>query len=235
VFSTTVPSGEVIRSSPAAGASIRTRTKVVLITSKGPELLLVPDTSGDTESQARSAIQKGGFVFDSKMLYSDTVDKGRVIDQNPSGGTTLVRGSKITVHISAGPAPVQIPTLAGQPATDAQVALENLGFTVTVSQQFSDTVQAGDVIGTEPSAGAKAPKGSGVTLVVSKGPQSFPMPNVVGMKKEDAIAKLEGLGLQVSVSQLPSNNPPDTVVYQQPAAGATEHHGDTVTIYVTSP
>jgi beta-lactam-binding protein with PASTA domain len=57
------------------------------------------------------------------------------------------------------------------------------------------------------------------------------MPDVVGMTKDAAVAKLQGLGLSVSISIVPGHSGA-TVVYQEPAIGATVHAGDTVTIYV---
>ena len=100
---------------------------------------------------------------------------------------------------------------------------------------FSTTVPKDDVISTDPQAGATAPKGSKVTMVVSKGPKTFAMPNVVGMTKEEAVSFLENMGLVVKVYQLPLTDPPNTVVLQDPDAGATVKQGQTVTIYVTQP
>jgi serine/threonine-protein kinase len=165
---------------------------------------------------------------------SATVPKGRVIDQNPEGGLQVVKGLAVTITVSSGPPPVQIPDLSNQPAGSAQTALENLGFTVKTKEDFSDTIPAGDVIKTNPPGGSQAPKGSTVTLFVSKGPQSFPMPDVRGLTMEAAKAQLEALGLVVQVIVLPGTTG-DQVVLQSPDPGTTVHAGDTVKIYVTGP
>jgi eukaryotic-like serine/threonine-protein kinase len=234
-FSSTVASGGVIGTIPPAGARTRTRTKVQVITSKGPEFLLVPDVLGDTQAHAVEALTTAGFSPLVAMAFDETVPKGRVIRQDPDPNAKSERGSTVTVMISEGPPPIKIPDLKDQPAANAQAALVSLGFTVTQKQDFSATIQPGNVIRTNPPAGTSAPKGSEVILVVSKGPRTFPMPNVVGLTKEEATAQLEALGLSVNTVFLPPSpgSPPDIVVYQGPAQGTSVHAGSQVTIYVS--
>jgi eukaryotic-like serine/threonine-protein kinase len=233
-FSTSVESGAIIRTDPAAGTKVRTRHAVTIIPSKGPELALLPDVRGATQADAVAALTEAGFTPLVVTASSETVPKGHVIDQNPEGGHQVVKGLGVTVTVSTGPPPVQIPDLASQPQASAQTALENLGFTVKIKQEFSDTIPAGDVIGTDPPAGSSAPKGSRITLIVSKGPKSFAMPDVRGMTMEAAKAELQGLGLVVDVIVLPGTTG-DQVVLQSPDPGTTVHAGDTVKIYVTGP
>jgi serine/threonine-protein kinase len=91
-------------------------------------------------------------------------------------------------------------------------------------------VDRGKVISQAPSDGQLQP-GKTVKLVVSLGPPTFPMPNVVGMSRDAAVAKLQSLGLRVSVAIVPGH-PGVKVVFQDPATGATVHAEDTVDIYV---
>jgi serine/threonine-protein kinase len=127
---------------------------------------------------------------------------------------------------------VQIPNLAGQPAGVAQSTLESLGFTVGQRQEFSVEIPSGNVIQTDPGEGASVDKGSKVTLIVSKGPRTFAMPNVVGMATEAAKAKLESLGLEVNVGTI-QNTSGGQVLFQDPAEGVTVQQGQRVWIYVT--
>jgi serine/threonine-protein kinase len=233
-FSTTVDSGSVIRTNPPAGTRVRKRDQVTLIPSKGPELALVPDVHGAKQADAEQALTAAGFTWLEVTASSETVPRGRVIDQNPENATRVVKGSAVTLTISTGPPPVQIPDLSSQPAATAQDALKSLGFQVKTKEDFSDTVPAGDVIKTDPLGGTQAPKGSTVTLYVSKGPKTFPMPDVRGMTKEQATAELKSMGLSVEVIVLPGTTG-DQVVLQSPDPGTTVHAGDTVKIYVTGP
>src|SRR5204863_6506650 len=108
-------------------------------------------------------------------------------------------------------------------------------FTVKVKEDFSTDIEKGLVISTDPPAGTKQPKGSKVTMTVSKGPKSFDMPDVTGMRTGAAQSELEKLGLVVKISVLPIQVPPDTVLLQSPGAGTTVHQGDVVTLYVSQP
>ena len=125
--------------------------------------------------------------------------------------------------------------MVGQPAADARATLKALGFKVKEKQDYSTDVPKGDVISTDPPAGASAPKGSTVIMVVSKGPKTFAMPKVVGMTREEAVSFLQDLGLVVKVYELPLTDPPNTVVLQDPDEGTTVSQGQTVKIFVTQP
>jgi serine/threonine-protein kinase len=206
----------------------------VLIASKGPELILVPDVHGKKRADAEKALGDAGFIVNVTLRYDDRIRRDRVIDQNPEQDQRFVKGSQVTIIVSQGPQPLPVPDVHGQPADVARTTLEGLGFVVNQKQDFSATVPIGNVIRTDPPAGASTPKGSTVTMFVSKGPRTFPMPNVVGMIREAAKAELESMGLIVNVVVIPQSSG-NRVVLQAPDAGTTVHQGDHVTIYVTGP
>jgi beta-lactam-binding protein with PASTA domain/predicted Ser/Thr protein kinase len=229
VFSSTVKSGFVIDSNPPPGSKIRKGAVVTLIPSLGPELIGVPDVQGKKLADAKKAITDAGLKPNVEQEFSDTVKKGLVIRQSPDPGVKIEKGKAVTITVSSGPAPVAIPDVSGKTKDEAKAILEARDFKVTFTEAFSTTVKKGDAVGTDPPAGTKAAKGSEVTLIVSKGPESFKMPDVVGMTVEDATKKLEDLGLKVNVIDVPGFS--GVVVLQKPDAGKTVHQGDTVSIY----
>jgi serine/threonine-protein kinase len=233
VFSTSVPSGHVIRVTPEDGARIRKGSSVTLVPSLGPELVPVTDVRGQTLAEARAALQQEGFEVRVVRRADDQIPKDQVIDQNPQAPVKLEKGATVTLTVSNGPPLVEVPDVTGQSAADATATLENFAFTVATQEDFSTEVPKGDVISTDPPAHAKAKKGSEVTIVVSKGPKTFAMPDVTGKTKEAAMAQLQGLGLIVHVFTLP-NTQGDVVVFQDPDPGTIVKQGDTVTIYVTA-
>ena len=91
-------------------------------------------------------------------------------------------------------------------------------------------VSRGLVMKQHPSKGT-APQGSEISIVVSRGPKTFPIPNVAGMSKGAAASELQNLGLHVQVVVIPSSSG-NTVVGQNPHPGTTVRPGDSVTIYV---
>ena len=71
-----------------------------------PAVVLVPNVVGQTQSTAQSMITSALLVVGTiTQAYSDTVPAGRVISQNPVGGSTAVVGSAVDLTISQGPAP----------------------------------------------------------------------------------------------------------------------------------
>ncbi|GAA1290129.1 MULTISPECIES: Stk1 family PASTA domain-containing Ser/Thr kinase [Brachybacterium] len=90
-----------------------------------------------------------------------------------------------------------IPVLAGTQLTDAESILDAADLSVRTEERFDDTVPAGHVISASPSAGAAVKKGDHVELVVSKGVQTFPVPEVEGTDVEEARAAVEDQGLEL--------------------------------------
>jgi eukaryotic-like serine/threonine-protein kinase len=233
VFSPTVESGLVLETRPPPGTRLQTRTPVVLITSLGPELLSVPRLEGKAQAAAVRAIREAGFEPKTRQEFHERVREGRVISQSPDPGQKIERGSVVTIVVSKGPAPVEVPDVVGQLGADARATLEAFGFAVKRLEEFSTSVPKGEVIRTNPQPGTVAARGSTVTMVVSLGPKTFPMPDVVGMSGDEAEAKLRALGLEVIVVPVPSVTPPNTVVFQDPDPDTTVQQGQEVTIFVT--
>ena len=108
--------------------------------------------------------------------------------------------------------------------------LQAQGFLVDVQEEFSDEVARGRVISQTPEKGTELQPGKTVTIVVSKGPPEFPMPNVVGMSQDAAVASS---GASACGGRRDRAGPGGSrVVFQEPACGTTVRAGDLVHIYV---
>jgi beta-lactam-binding protein with PASTA domain len=90
----------------------------------------------------------------------------------------------------------------------------------------------GIVVGQGPKAGATAPQGTLVTLVVSNGPPGVKMPDVVGLAASDAVKALQARKLAPALEQVASQQAPGTVVAQEPKAGARAKPGTKVVLRV---
>ena len=222
--------GTVARQSVVPGARVHTGSDVLLQLSSGPPIVRVPDVRGLTQTKARAKLDGAHFIVKVAHRYSQTVAKGEVISQSPDPHERLRYGTVVHLEVSAGPEPVNVPSVQGKSADEATAVLEQAGFQVQRIDRFSEAVPLGDVIRQHPSSGT-ALKGSTVTLVVSRGPRSFPMPNVEGSSRGAADHELTSLGLDVHVVVIPSSSG-NTVVGQNPSPGTTMHRGDSVTVYV---
>jgi serine/threonine-protein kinase len=143
------------------------------------------------------------------------------------------RGTSFTAVVSKGPNLVAVPNVTGRTAEQARKVLEAAAFVYAPASDFSETVEEGAVIRTEPGVGKMAPKGSRIATVVSKGPRPFPMPDLVGMSRGDAKAKARSLGLVVR-NEYPvpgSGKPSGQVQGQNPTAGTSVRKGNSIEIY----
>jgi serine/threonine-protein kinase len=216
---------------PKAGEAIR-GTDVRLVVSQGPERFTVPtDLVGRPYDEVVAQLQESVPVQVTRAdEYDDTVGEGLVIGFTPAAGTELRRDEVVTVIVSAGHAPVEVPDVTGQSPDQAQANLEALGFTVKRGpDDRSAAVDKGEVMAVSPGpADGPAAYGSEVTIVVSAGVPLVTVPNVVGMTEDEAKAALQGAGLTVDSTKFFGNK----VRQQQPAAGESVEQGVTVKILV---
>nr|WP_156000054.1 Stk1 family PASTA domain-containing Ser/Thr kinase [Streptomonospora sp. PA3] len=194
----------------------------------------VPDVVGMHQQDARAVLGDIPVQVEvgDKRVYSQE-DPGSVAKVEPAVGERILPEDTVTVFLSKGPQTVEMPDLVGQSAQDARAALEDDGFAEIVEEETtSQDHPAGTVISTDPEPGADADREAPVTLTVSEG---FEVPDVEGLQQDQAQSTLQEAGLQVSVTEQPSEDVPEgEVISQDPAAGGTVSSGDSVTITVSS-
>jgi serine/threonine-protein kinase len=223
----------VLEVRPGEGIRLEEGDRVVLIPSLGHAPVEVPDLIGKTIPKAKESLREGDLRMGRvSHAYSDTFAAGQIMKQGVKAGNLADFNGEIDVVVSDGPAPVAVPKVVGKTQEQATSLLTTAGFLLDVSEDVSEEVPRGHVISQEPGNGAELQPGETVAIVVSLGPPEFPMPDVVGMSKDAAVAKLQALGLVVDVALVPGHEDGTTVVYQEPAVGATVHAGDLVHIYV---
>ena len=93
--------GQVIRHNPEADEEVPRGTRVDLVISAGPEEVSVPHVVGLMEEQARANIQAAGLNVEVTREPSEE-EEGRVIAQDPEGGTEVPRGSTVRITVSTG-------------------------------------------------------------------------------------------------------------------------------------
>ena len=119
------------------------------------------------------------------------------------------------------PTLLEIPDLTGSEQAQALSDLQNLGFKVGIENAASPTVPAGSVISTQPTANTVANPNSLVTIIVSVGPEAFPIPYILDLEIERAIYVIEESGFTVGqkIEVNDDNIPRGFVISQNPVAG----------------
>ncbi len=233
-FSETVQKGSVISSDPTGGERVKKGTSLHVFISSGPERYATPTLVGFSLDEARQALSRGRLTLGTlSQAWNETVPVGVVVKSSQPEGTLLKKNTPIDLTVSKGPQPIPIASYVGKSADDASTALGKAGFTVTRTEQNSDTVAKGVVISQSPDRG-NGKKGDTVRLVVSKGPVLVSVPRVTGKDEAQAREKLTQAGFKVTVTY----NTPDwlrlnVVAGQDPASGRMIPKGSTVTIFVS--
>jgi serine/threonine-protein kinase len=230
--SDTVPKGQVSNENPGGGSKVGKGSTITLTVSSGKPQAVVPNVVGLDATSAVAALAQLGLNPKITRIYSGA-QQDTVTAQQPHSGDKVDTGTTVHINVSRGAKPVTVPDVTTQPFANAKSALNGMGFVVARVDVQSDLAQ-GTVVSEDPTAGTAAPKGSTITLSVSKGPASTQVPDVTGSNQATAEAILNGAGLTPAVIYDPVTDPSQDGIVQSedPAAGSPAKSGEVVTIHV---
>ena len=212
-------------------------TTVNTANNNSSDMVEVPEAVGMTKEDAIKALNKLGLGYKAVTQSSDTVAEDCVISQGNVGGSKVEKNSQIVLTISTGKEnkEVTVPNVKGKSEQEAKEAIEAANLVASVDYQYSDSVEAGNVIKYSPSGSVA--EGSTVTIHVSRGKKvtNVSVPNVLGMSESLASQTLDSANLKVTVKYETSSKAEyGTVTSQTPySAGDSVPSGTTITIYVS--
>jgi beta-lactam-binding protein with PASTA domain len=174
--------------------------------------VVVPPVVGLRLAEARSVVQA------SDLVLLPTGDGARVIDQDPSPGTTVPRGTVVTVDLSAAPAATSrvVPNLLGRSRKAALADLRR------VDLRLDSTGSGTVVVGQEPAAGTEVPRRSTVTVELAA---EVVVPDLQDLDVDDARAAVLRAGLLLA-----PDRDDGAVRSQRPAPGTTVLRGTAVVV-----
>lgn len=196
----------------------------------------VPNLLNLTQQEALMKIDNSNFFQRGtvKEEFSSTVEKGKVIDQDPDAGHKVAKGTQINIVVSKGAEPaadVTVPDLKGKSPSEAEAILSKLGLKSQAGDSInSDDVEVGKIAAQTPAAGTTAKAGDTITYQLSKGPDEADVPNVVGKTEDEAQAALTAAGFNVSVQREESNKPEGTVTKQSATGKLARKSTVTITV-----
>ena len=231
-FDEEISSGTIIKSIPPGGGRIETGEKVTLIISKGAERYTITSLVGLTPTAAAASISKNPLKLGKNIeLFNNTIPKGFVIGSKPKVGTKVKRNSVVNIIVSKGIETFLIPSYVGLSGEQALNELTDSGFNVESSYSFSENILAGTVISQNPLGNSQAPKGSSITLKVSKGTEFVFVPNVFSLDEATSVRMLKDLDLKVIVKRVGTKAVKKTTTIS-PKVGSKVKRGSNVTITV---
>jgi beta-lactam-binding protein with PASTA domain/serine/threonine protein kinase len=223
--------GIVVSTKPGAGRPVRKDGTVQLHVSRGPEFVTVPPVVGRTESEAHEALATAHLsVGQTQQQFSDR-PPGEVLTVDPEVGRQTRNGTAVTLTLSKGPQPVDVPSVVGASRIEAELKLRASRLGVTYGPPvFDETVPEGFVISQTPADGTLLP-GEKVTLVLSKGPPLVAVPDVVGKQYVEARIILRAAGFNVRRTDV-LGGIFGTVRMQAPGAGTKAPKNSTIVLTI---
>ena len=180
--------GHVIRTAPAAGEKLTEGEPFLLIVSDGPTFRELPELTGRPYADVATELAKLDLVVELVEQNDEAVPLGHrhlvVGSRRPDAGRRQ-RGAARPVWCASSrrPAPrhAPFPTSSASRSPTPRRRVEPLALGVSEAErQFSDTVPIDTVISQTPTPGEQVERGTGIVVVVSKGPDVVTMPDLAG-------------------------------------------------------
>ena len=199
--------------------------------------IAVPDVKNMTVVEAQKLLEEKEFKVELEEKYGDPAQfkPGTVMEQSPKAGEKRKQRSLIILTICKGAELKGVPEVVGMSLSKAENTLLNAGFKVgKLTKKHVEGQRIGAVLAQSPKAMDKAPKGSGIDLVINEGDK--PVPNLIGKPIDEAKRLLEQAGLKLGeVKEVNDHSAVKNVVLaSNPNAGTKIGAGDAVSISVAT-
>ncbi len=202
----------------------------------------VPDVERLDLQSVRMIMDRSNLSLVIERTSDPTVEKDRVIYQDPAPGTKLEKGGVVKVVVSEGvptseeekEGSIIVPDVTGFELNQARVFLSEKGLNVGKVEKKISSAPEGEVISIVPDPGTKITGGVAVKLIISAGPGKVGVPNIKMMSLFNAKDKLLDKGLKLgNIRETTSPEYPfDVIISQEPKAGEMVEKGSAVNITI---
>ncbi len=178
--------GMILSQSVPEFTMVKEGATIEVYTSSGVSMVCVPDIIGMDVSKAKEMMEDNQIPFKIIEIFSDKVTKGKVVSTSVAPGDEVdVSEDVVIIYVSKGSENehVIVPDLSKKTVEQARTELANIGLKLneTIDEEYSDTIEAGQIVRQTPAAGKTVDKGSSVTVYVSKGPDPAKEPETASV------------------------------------------------------
>ena len=187
IYSDSVRKNRVVKTSPAAGRSIKPGTTVTIYKSKGEESFKIDNYVGKNYSEVKAKLElKMGLnvTVEKKEVNEAPDDSNLIIEQSVPAGTKLRKGDSITLYIPNLVEKFPNMVAEGWSRDDAEAFAKKYGLNIKVVEEATTEAAPGIVIMQSRAAGTSIVKGSNLTVTIAKAPV-VPTPTQDEKKEED--------------------------------------------------
>ena len=165
-----VPAGSIISQDPAymPNYTIKEKSTITVIISKGRNVVTVPKVVGLTKEEAVEELEALGLLVNVTEDYDKKVEAGIVIEQDVKQDTEIDAGETVTIKVSKGIEKVTVPDLLGKTEEEAKKLIKDNGLKLKTTATAEDTTKDdGVVIKQSLEAGTEVEKDSSITITVN--------------------------------------------------------------------
>jgi serine/threonine-protein kinase len=228
--------GTVASQTPRAGEKVKPRTVVQFRLAKPFTEIVVPNVIGLHRDQAERILKDSKFTTRHTGERESDRPAGTVVDQMPPAGASDRPGAVVQFWLAKPFAMVRVPEVKGMTRQEAESALASTRLQPEHAGEKESDAPAGNVVDQTPSAGETVKPGTTVKFWLAKSVMLVPVPDLVGMSHDDPAdipALLQKTGLQLgAVALRDSDQPVETILEQDPAAGTLVERGARVNLIV---
>ncbi|HEX6356279.1 PASTA domain-containing protein [Actinophytocola sp.] len=198
----------------------------------------VPAVAGKTSVEAQEILRANDLNPTKKNKLDNTVPAGTVIGTEPAEGAKILRGDPVTLVVSVGK-PTVPNVQAGLDEAEARRLIEGQELIADVDDgqnKFDDDVEKGKVITTNPQPGTELDIGSRVVIIISKGREPKPVPDLRNKTRDDAFQDLQELGFEPEEgkAEFDADIEGGRVIRTDPKAGTTPAGDDRKIVVILS-
>ena len=220
----------VMKMSVDAGTKIKINSDPIKVTiSRGKEIKMI-DVKNKTINEVTKWIVSNRLKIKIEDQYDDSIDKNHIIKADKNKDDVLVSGDIVTIYVSLGKLKME----KFDNINDFYSWASKYDIEYVVENEFSDSVDAGQVISYSVKSGDTIKNGDVITVTVSLG-KKIKMIDVTNMTKNKATKELKNAGIKYNITYKSSDSvDEDVVISQSIRAGSEINSNTTVTIVVSS-
>ena len=218
-FTDAYQDGQVMQQSPGAGGSVSAGQTVEIQVAQQPRSFAMPNLLFKSQDEALHLLQNIGLSADVQEETSDAVMSGLVLSQSKAAGQQVTPGGRVSLSVSKGGTPVNMPDVVGKTEDEARQALSTCRLALNVEYGYDAGKAEGTVLSQDPVSGAPVARGSTVSIVVCSKAGLVAVSDVMGKSSADAKTMLEGQKLKAQLNEVYSDSAAGTVIAQLPNAG----------------
>lgn len=233
VHDSSKPEGTIVNQYPPADTVQNTADAIAVEVTTANEDVIVPNVILLNQDKAESVLAIYGLTAVYQEDYTDCA-VGLIAAQQPEAGSHTESGTQVTLTVSKGKKLCTVPELVGKQYADAVTLLTDSSLSPRIEYAADSSKPEGEILAQSIAAGKEVSQGTAVLVTVNSDGTLGEIPDVTGMKSEDAKKAIEAAGFSMAVyisDEFKCEN--GIVTAQTPCKGIHAEKGKLITVLLS--